>query len=86
MWAIYYRESIHTGETLEDWLSAPDQGVQAVVVYAPYPDGRRPWAGVDDRQLWTGDDEFSINGWPEKRGLLIPDAEYFAIWERACAS
>ena len=84
-WAIYYADGSRViGTTAEDWLSAPDDGVQVVVLYEPYPDGRRPWRGVDDRQLWTGDDVYDPFRWGLKYGLLIDRADYDAIWDQAC--
>ena len=84
-WAIYYADgSCVTGTTADDWRLAPDDGVQVVVLYEPYPDGRRPWRGVDDRQLWTGDDEYDPFGWEPKYGTLIDRSEYDTIWGRAC--
>lgn len=66
------------------WDLAPDDGIQVIVVMEPYPDGRRPWRGVDDRQLWTGDPDYDPFGWGRKTGTLIPDDVYERIWERAC--
>lgn len=84
-WAIYYADGSRvTGDTAEEWRRAPEAGVQVVVLYEPYPDGRCPWRGVDDRQLWTGDDEYSLFGWGPKYGTLIDRSVYDAIWERAC--
>ena len=86
MWAIYYADgSRAVGRSAEEWRAAPSDGVQVVVLYEPYPDGRRPWCGVDDRQLWTGDDWYDPFGYGEaKAGSLMDRAEYDAIWERAC--
>lgn len=81
---IHYADgSVVKGSTRKDWRAAPDDGVQVVALMEPYPDGRRPWAGVDDRQLWTGDDVYNLFDWGRKRGSLIPAADYLAIWERA---
>lgn len=80
---IYYPDKTIDGQTKADWLAAPADGVQVVVRF-PRMMPRR-WTGVDDRDMWTGTDEFDPFGWGQKTGLLIPDAEYFAIWERACA-
>lgn len=81
---LYYPHGVITGpHAPETWAHGPDDGLQVVVLMDPYPDGRRPWRGVDDRQLWTGEDVFDPFGWGPKRGSLLPDAEYFAIWERA---
>lgn len=89
MWAIYYGDgSVVRGRTLANWLAAPRDGVQAVVLYERPDDGRYPWgtpAGpmLRDRQVWSGDDFYSLNGWPTKRGSLIGDAAYHTIFARA---
>ena len=85
-WRIYYSDREVTGGDLGDWLAAPDEDVQVVVLYEPTE--YRGWKGVPDgnRQLWTGDDEFDPFGYGHpKQGRLLDDAEYFAIWERAIA-
>jgi hypothetical protein len=82
---IYYGDgTVAVVRTREAYAAAPDHGVQVMAEMRPYPDGRRPWRGVDDRMLWTGEDVYDPFGWGAKLGSLIPDAEYFAIWERAC--
>lgn len=84
MWRIYYSGSVVTGKTREDWAAAPADDVQVIVLYEPTD--YRGWRGVNgDRQLWTGDDFFDPFGWGAKEGRLIPDADYFAIWEQAIA-
>lgn len=84
MWRIYYADMVVEGATAEEWLAAPDDGVQVVVLFESTD--YRGWKGVSgDRQLWTGDDEFDPFGFGVKRGLLIPDDDYLAIWERAIA-
>ena len=84
-WAIYYGSGQRViGESADDWRAAPDDDVQVVVLCEPYPDGRRPWHGVDDRQLWTGDDVYDPFGWGAKTGRLLPWDDYLTIWERAC--
>lgn len=85
-WSIYYRRRVVHGAGRYAWLAAPDHGVQVIVEWRK-PDqlaGELKWAGVSDRLLWTGEDEFDPFGYGVKYGLLIPDAEYFDIWERAC--
>lgn len=86
VWAIYYASGGRViGRDAEAWRDAPADGVQVVVLYAPYPDGRRPWRGVSDRQLWTGEDWYDpFNFGDVKAGRLIDRATYDAIWERAC--
>lgn len=88
-WRIYYGDgSVVSGTSEDEWRAAPDDGVQVVALMEPYPDlpdgqPQRPWIGVDDRQLWTGTSEYDPFDWGVKYGSSVPDAEYFAIWERA---
>lgn len=83
-WRVYYADgSVVRGTTAAEWRAAPDDAVQVVALMEPYPDGSRPWAGVEDRRLWTGTDEFDPFGWGVKRGSLLPDEKYFIIWEEA---
>lgn len=82
-WYIFYEDELVVwGRHGFDWLNAPSEGVQYVVLMEPYPDGRRPWRGVDDRQIWTGDDEYDPFGWGVKYGSLIDDAIYYGMWDR----
>lgn len=82
-WRLYYEDAVIRGHTRAEWDAAPDTGVQALILMEPY-DGACPWRGMrPDRQGWTGEEEYSLNGWPPKRGSLLPDADYFAIWARA---
>lgn len=90
MWKIYYKDKVVDGKTEEDWLRAPDDDVQAVVIMEPYPNvldsnGNevpfRPWVGVEDRQIQTGIDYYSINGWKEKIGSWMNDDEYHSLME-----
>jgi hypothetical protein len=88
MWRIYYAGgSMLDGHTAEDWSAAPDDGVQVVVLFTSVETPRWHYSGgaVRDRQMWTGEDNYDPFGWGAKRGALISDADYFAIWERACA-
>lgn len=85
---IYYAPGTVSGDRLDltdavGWRAAPDGGVQVVVRMEPYPDGRRPWAGVEHRQIWTGQDTYDPFGWGSKTGTLIDDAAYHALWNRA---
>lgn len=85
-WRIYYSDQTIVGETVADWIAAPDEDVQVVVLYEPTD--YRGWKGVEDgnRQLWTGDDEFDPFGYGHlKYGRLLSDEEYFLIWEQAIA-
>jgi hypothetical protein len=44
----------------------------------------RPWAGVNDRQLWTGDDSYDPFGYGHpKRGKLIDRTDYERIADLA---
>jgi len=82
---IYYSDRFVDGETIEDWIAAPDDDVQVVVLFEPYAAPHlSPWACVWDRHLWTGDRYYSINGWTAKRGEWMDWKGYLAIWERAC--
>ena len=84
-WAVYYASGARViGHDAAAWRDAPDDGVQVVVLYAPCPTGRRPWRGVDDRQLWTGEDVYDPFGYGAKRGAWMDRAAYDLIWERAC--
>jgi len=89
-WIIFYsNRSVVSGVSEQDWLDAPDKGVQVVVLCEPT--SYRGWMGVPfdpvtglaDRQLWTGEDTYDPFGWGVKYGSLISDATYFKIWERA---
>lgn len=83
IWRIYYADHVVDGGTEDEWRAAPENGVQVVVRFPRQ--GPRRWTGVEDRDLWTGTDEFDPFGWGVKTGLLLPDPEYLLIWERACA-
>lgn len=80
-WSIYYADAVVSGDAPAEWHAAPAEGVQVVVLWETPT--RFPWRGVTDRQLWTGTDEYDPFGFGVKRGSLIPDAEYQAIWDRA---
>lgn len=88
MWRIYYADgSVVRGSSAADWLSAPDTGVQVVVLMESPAMPRWTCEGVvvRDRQLWTGEDEYDPFGWGAKRGSWLPDDEYHEIWRRACS-
>ncbi len=78
-------------QTSEEWAAAPPSGVQAIVnmehrghsgsIYEAKP-GK--WVSVRDRFIWTGDDQYDPFGWGVKFGKLIPDDQYFAIYNKAC--
>jgi hypothetical protein len=82
-WRIYYGDgSVVRGHSRDEWVAAPSADVQ-VVVLMKVPIALH-WTGVSDRELWTGDDEYTIENWPVKRGAWMSRAQYFAIWDRAC--
>ncbi len=89
-WRIYYvGGSVVTGKNKTDWLAAPEDGVQVVVLMAPPAVDNRRWShpdigSIEDRQLWTGTDTYDPFGWGVKHGSWVPRAEYDMIWERAC--
>lgn len=84
MWTIYYSDgSTVTGHSESDWLAAPNTQVQVVVEWRVPGITERPWRGVIDRFLWTGEDRYDPFGWGVKFGELIPDADYQRIWEQA---
>jgi hypothetical protein len=82
---IYYSSSEVDGETREDWIAAPDDDVQVVVLFESYGAPHlSPWSGVWDRKLWTGEDLYSLNDWPVKLGRWMDLHGYREIWDRAC--
>lgn len=84
-WRIYYADGRTVrGHTRTEWDAAPIDGVQVVVLMVPPPFDNRRWTGVVDRQLWTGEDEYTLNAWSVKRGAWMERAAYDAVWERAC--
>lgn len=91
-WAIYYADGrVVQGGTKADWLAASDEGVQVVVVDGPPPEPRPDrfktgyvGTGRADRAFYTGVDNYDpLDYGRMKRGSLLPDAAYRAIWERA---
>jgi hypothetical protein len=85
MFSIYYSNQVVDGETVEDWIAAPDEDVQVVVLFESYGAPHlSPWSGVWDRKLWTGEDEYRLNDWPPKFGSPMDWADYLDIWELAC--
>jgi hypothetical protein len=88
---IYYGSgAVVRGCDLATWLAAPGDDVQVVVAERPYPevDGLpyRPWSGITQWQVWTGDDVFDPFGTgAPKRGRWMTWAAYMAIWERVRA-
>ena len=90
MWRLYYADGSRIdGVGAADWMAAPDDEVQVLALLTPYPNapypGWTPWAGAKgDRQLWTGEDAYTLSDWPPKRGSWMNRADYDMIWNRAC--
>jgi len=88
-WSIFYSDRVLHGDSWYDWiLGTPDRDVQVVVLWEPPPLRNgvpyRPWAGVDDRQLWTGLDHYDPFGYRwRKHGRLLVDEDYHRIWKVA---
>lgn len=93
MFRVYYSDgSVAEGNSRGNWKSAGNTGVQVVVSFPRtqpirwhYINSAGQVIVVEDRDLWTGEDTYNPFGFGGKTGELINDAEYFAIWERACA-
>ena len=91
MFRIYYSDRTISGETREDWINAPDDDVQVVVLYReptyPLPDRHKTGyvhACIEGRMLFTGVDEYDpMETGHVKKGRLLSDAQYWALWERA---
>ena len=82
-WTIYYSDAVIHGNTESEWNDSPEHDVQIVVVHAPYdPPEFRPWSRINNHQIYTGTDEFSINGWKTKFGKLLDDEVYYSLWEK----
>lgn len=86
IWKIVYSDSIVVGVSEEEWKAAPDDDVQAVVLFDKVEQVRWSCDGqpIYDRQLWTGEDEYDPFGWGVKYGRLIDDALYAERWREAC--
>ena len=86
-WRIYYSDgTVARGTTAAQAERTPKHGVQYIVFMQTYPDGRRPWRGVDDRQIWTGEHVYHDLPFApglEWHGELISDEAYHAMWDRA---
>jgi hypothetical protein len=86
---IYYSDRVADGFSADDWIALPDDDVQVVAVFEP-PSNPLPdrlitgyvGCGLKDRMLFTGVDTFELFG-HTKRGRLLSDEQYFAIWEKA---
>jgi len=82
-WRIYYADGSRVdGAGAAAWRRAPAEGVQVVVIFEPVQVQRFSHWPKDRRGL-TGDDAYDPFGWGGKRGSLIDDGAYRAIWERA---
>ncbi len=90
-WKIYYEDLVVSGSTRKQWIEAPNDGVQVVVVMQPptppYPDRVKTgfcFCGKADRTFYTGVSQYDPLGYDHKKsGLLLPDDEYLKVWERA---
>lgn len=77
----YADGSRRSGTTRLGWRRAPDGGVQVIAAFPGPPEPHlSKWSRVTDRYLWTGEDEYDPFGWGVKRGSLIPDEDYWRIW------
>ena len=89
-WSIWYDNGhVVKGSTEAEWNRAPDVGVQVLVLHEPSPDGRYPFHSrrigqmPKDRQVWTGDDTYQLNGWAPKKGSLMDWDDYIDIFDMA---
>jgi len=82
--SVWYADgSVLDGSSREDYLAMPAEGVQVIAEWRTPASHQRRWHLVDDRYLWTGEDEYDPFDWGVKRGSLLPDDAYFAIWNDA---
>lgn len=89
---LYYPGSVVRGpHSHETWEAGPDDELQVVVLMEPPAVPCRTYPGPDghpvlvtDRRLWEGEGELDPFGWGPKRGSLLSDGEFRAIWVRAC--
>lgn len=91
-WRIYFGDgSIAEGSTGRQWRRARNDDVQVVVVFTPPPQPAPDrfvtgyvGCGRKDRTFYTGVDEYDpLDYGTVKRGRLISDEDYLAIWGRA---
>jgi len=88
---IYYSDSVYQGRTVADWIDAPGDDVQVVMVEGPHPvnirDARERHGYVYCRSRWplyTGADHYDpLETGNLKLGRQLSDQVYFAIWGRA---
>jgi hypothetical protein len=85
VFTIFYSDTVAHGRARADWEFLPDTDVQVIVEWRqPRQDrGELRWAGVADRMLWTGEDEYDPFGWGVKFGRWMTRAAYEQVWERA---
>lgn len=79
---MYYEDGVMMrGASQLDWDAMPRHGVQYLVLMEPV--AVQKWRlAKNDRQMWTGEDVYSLYGWSVKYGSLIDDDIYFAMYER----
>ncbi len=90
-WRIYYQDVVVSGASKQEWIKAPDDGVQVVVAMQPpsrpYPDRSKTgfvFCGRNDRTFYTGVDRFDPFGYGHmKAGSLLSDKDYAQTWGRA---
>jgi len=89
-WRIYYKDAVISGSSKQEWVEAPDEGVQVVVMLEPpsrpYPDRRSTgfvFSGRTDYTFYTGVDQFDPLGYGVKTGAWLSDEDYARVWERA---
>lgn len=92
---IYYSDTVLSGDGQQDWINAPDQDVQVVVVMEHRPEPPNlpdrfatgfVYTLRTDRIFYTGVDEYDPLGYGStKFGSLLSDQAYFTIWEEAYA-
>lgn len=89
---VYYETGPYIKITTpEEWSDAPFSGVQVIADMEHKGSSGSMWTddqgvnhSVRDRWIWTGDPSYDPLGWGEKEGTLIPDDQYFAIYNKAC--
>lgn len=85
MFSIFYSERVAHGATRNDWIWLPDHDVQVVVDWRPPNQmaGELCYAGITDRVLYTGLDEYDPFGWGVKYGAWMYDYDYGQLFEIA---
>ncbi len=91
-WSIWYEDaSRFDGSSLEDWIKAPESGVQVVIIHelpsSPFPDKFTTgfcFNGNQRKTFFTGVDLYDpLNYGIKKKGSLISNNDYMKIWELA---